>query len=94
VDGDRAVSRPVAYSLVSGPTHLFSVDADTGVVFTEAALDREGPGDGAYIVGVEAREVGGRDQPATTVEVTIILEVRNFPNLLTINFVPLKMLFL
>ncbi len=34
VDGDRGVNNPVVYSLVSGPTHLFAVNADTGVVYT------------------------------------------------------------
>ena len=79
------MNNPVVYSLVSGPSHLFAVNADTGSVYTRAELDREASmdggrsasssaADGAYILGVEAREVG-EDRSAATVEVTIVPEV-------------------
>ncbi len=88
VDGDRGVNNPVVYSLARGnpASRLFAINADTGVVYTKAELDREASSsssssaaDGAYILEVEAREVGQEEdgeELVARVEVTVVLEVR------------------
>ena len=43
VDGDRSIGNPVVYSIVSGPGDIFAINSDTGVVYTQAYLDRESP---------------------------------------------------
>ena len=55
VDGDRAIGHPIVYSIVSGPDDIFSISPDTGVVYTQTALDRESPrsSNGAYILGIQ-----------------------------------------
>lgn len=85
MDGDRSIGNPVVYSIVSGPSDIFAVNRDTGAVYTQRGLDRESPrsSDGAFILGIEAREVGGgedggRGGEAVTAEVTIIIEVRPY----------------
>ena len=84
VDGDRDIGNPVVYSISSdGPAAaVFAVNADTGVVFTQTRLDRESPlsSNGAFILGIEATEVGGVDEPKARTEVTIIIEVSGVPN--------------
>jgi len=79
VDGDRSVSSPVVYSLISGPKHLFKINEENGVIFSTAELDRENAnglaGEGAYVLAVRASEAGaGGQQPYADVELTIILE--------------------
>ena len=78
VDGDRAIQNPIIYTIVSGPSDLFAINADTGIVYTQALLDRESPrtSNGAYILGIEAAEVGAAKKLAVRTEVTVILEVR------------------
>ena len=82
VDGDRGVNNEISYSIVQGPSDIFGIDSKTGIIFTQNELDRESErsreSNGAFILGIRAREVGGRqlDQYIDT-EVTIIIEVRN-----------------
>ena len=78
VDGDRAIGNPIVYSIVSGPADIFAINADTGIVYTQTLIDRESPraSNGAFILEIEASEVGGVDEPSVRTEVTIIIEVR------------------
>lgn len=83
VDGDRAIGHPIVYSISSGPDDIFSINSDTGVVYTQTLLDRESPrsSNGAFILGIQALEVGGGfNEPGARTEVTIILEVRQSIN--------------
>ena len=80
VDGDRGIDNEISYSIIHGPSDIFGIDSKTGVVYTQNDLDRESErsreSNGAFILGIRAREVGGRqlDQFVDT-EVTIIIEV-------------------
>ena len=80
VDGDRGVDNEISYSIVQGPSDIFGIDSKTGIIFTQNELDRESErsreSNGAFILGIRAREIGGRqlDQYVDT-EVTIIIEV-------------------
>ena len=80
VDGDRGIDNDISYSIIHGPSDIFGIDAKTGFVFTQNEIDRESDrsreSNGAFILGIRAREVGGRqlDQFVDT-EVTIIIEV-------------------
>ena len=78
VDGDRAINNPIVYSIISGPDDVFAINADSGIVYTQSTLDRESPrsSNGAYILGIEASEVGASNSPSAKTEVTIIIEVR------------------
>ena len=82
VDGDRGINNDLSYSIIQGPSDIFGIDSKTGIVYTQKELDRESPrsreSNGAFILGIRAREVGGRqlDQFVDT-EVTIIIEVSN-----------------
>ncbi|TRY71883.1 hypothetical protein TCAL_08438 [Tigriopus californicus] len=76
VDGDRDIGNPIVYSIVSGPSDIFAINPDTGIVYTQVALDRESPrsSNGAFILGIEASEIGGIEEPSVLTEVTIIIE--------------------
>eukprot|EP00095_Tigriopus_kingsejongensis_P008988 snap_masked-scaffold783_size97670-processed-gene-0.6 protein:Tk08988 transcript:snap_masked-scaffold783_size97670-processed-gene-0.6-mRNA-1 annotation:"PREDICTED: uncharacterized protein LOC100879829" len=76
VDGDRDIGNPIVYSIVSGPSDIFAINPDTGIVYTQTALDRESPrsSNGAFILGIEASEIGGVQEPSVLTEVTIIIE--------------------
>ena len=80
VDGDRAINNDISYSIIHGPSDIFGIEAKTGSVYTQGELDRESErsreSNGAFILGIRAREVGGKqlDQYVDT-EVTIIIEV-------------------
>lgn len=78
MDGDRDIGNPIVYSIVSGPSDIFAINPDTGIVYTQVALDRESPrsSNGAFILGIEASEVGGIEEPSVLTEVTIIIEVK------------------
>ena len=82
VDGDRGIDNEISYSIIHGPSDIFEIDSKTGVVYTQNELDRESErsreSNGAFILGIRAREVGGRqlDQFVDT-EVTIMIEVNN-----------------
>ena len=82
IDGDRGINNDISYSIVHGPGDIFAIDAKTGSVYTSTDIDRESErsreSNGAFILGIRAREVGGKqlDQYVDT-EVTIIIEVGN-----------------
>ena len=84
VDGDRDIGNPIVYSIVSGPLDILAINADTGIVYTQAPLDRESSrtSNGAYILAIEAAEVGGVDEPRARTEVTVIIEVRKILKIL------------
>lgn len=71
------MANAIIYSIISGPSDLFAINANTGIVYTQAYMDRESPrsSNGAFILELEAREVGGVSEPSVTTEVTIIIEV-------------------
>ncbi|KAJ8972931.1 hypothetical protein NQ317_011741 [Molorchus minor] len=81
VDGDRGVNNRIEYSLSSNSltsiSDVFVINPDTGIVFTESALDREAlpSGSGTYILQITATEVGGKVTPAptATTEVTVMV---------------------
>ncbi len=79
VDGDRGVNNEINYKIVSGPSDLFGITPESGIVFTQASLDRESQrsANGAYILGIRAQEVGGSNSEDAYVdtEVTIMIEV-------------------
>ena len=81
IDGDKGVNNRVIYSIISGPSDLFHVDRDSGIVYTQdVQLDRESDraraSNGAFVLGVRARD---QDQPSqfADTEVTIRIEVRH-----------------
>ena len=59
---------------------MFGIEAKSGLVYTQIEIDRESErsreSNGAFILGIRAREIGGSqlDQYVDT-EVTIIIEV-------------------
>lgn len=76
VDGDRGIHNRIRYSISSGGQGMFSIDENSGVVFTQAKLDRESPesSNGAYIVEITAQEQSEvKPVPTATTEVTIIV---------------------
>ncbi|CAG9863718.1 unnamed protein product [Phyllotreta striolata] len=81
VDGDRGINNPIEYSITSNGlsriTDVFSIERDTGVVFTTGAVDRESltTGSGSYILQITAKEVNSKIIPAptTTTEVTVVV---------------------
>ena len=82
VDGDRGINNKILYSIISGPGDLFGIGSDTGVVYTNAEIDRESErsrgSNGAFILGIRAREVGENQVQLVDTEVTIMIEVINF----------------
>ena len=86
IDGDKGVNNRVIYSIISGPSDLFQVDRDSGIVYTQGVqLDRESDrgraSNGAFVLGVRAKD---QDQPSQFVdtEVTIMIEVSHGHKLL------------
>uniref|UniRef100_A0A6P7FSK3 Cadherin-23 n=1 Tax=Diabrotica virgifera virgifera TaxID=50390 RepID=A0A6P7FSK3_DIAVI len=81
VDGDRGVNNPIEYSLLSNSLNsvndVFSVERDTGVVFTTSVIDREAlpGGAGTYILQITAKEIGSKvdPTPTATTEVTVMV---------------------
>ena len=80
VDGDRGIDNKIVYSITHGPTDLFGITPDSGIVYTKEILDRESDrsSNGAYIIGIRAKEIGVKGQLELYVdtEVTIMIEVR------------------
>lgn len=75
-DGDRGINNAIHYSIVDGDNDLFGIEPDTGWVFVRNKLDREiGDRNGAYILKIQAQEVGSLVTPTPTAEteVTILL---------------------
>ena len=35
VDGDRGIKNDIKYSITEGPEHLFGINEDTGLVYSE-----------------------------------------------------------
>lgn len=85
VDGDRDIGNTIVYSIVSGPVDIFTIDPETGVVHTAGELDRESQRatNGAFIVTIEAKELGSVDEQTARTQVTIIIEVGDDANLLS-----------
>ncbi|CAG9818294.1 unnamed protein product [Phaedon cochleariae] len=81
VDGDRGINNPIEYSLtsnsISETSNIFSVERDTGVVFTTNVIDREAlpSASGAFILQIIAKEVGSKivPTPYAVTEVTVII---------------------
>ena len=80
VDGDRGIDNKIVYSITHGPTDLFGITPDSGIVYTKEILDRESDrsSNGAYIIGIRAKEIGvkGKLELYVDTEVTIMIEVR------------------
>ena len=80
MDGDRGIDNKIVYSITHGPTDLFGITPDSGIVYTKEILDRESDrsSNGAYIIGIRAKEIGVKGQLELYVdtEVTIMIEVR------------------
>ncbi|CAG5108412.1 Similar to Cdh23: Cadherin-23 (Mus musculus) [Cotesia congregata] len=76
IDGDKGINNRVSYSISEGPRNLFDIDANSGLVFTRAQLDRESEdnGDGTFILEITVKEISRVvPTPSVTTEVTIIL---------------------
>ena len=79
VDGDRGINNPISYQILSGATDLFAITPESGIVYTQAEIDREsGENPGAFILAIRAYEEGlsGGEKPYVDTEVTIMIEVR------------------
>ena len=78
MDGDRGIDNKIAYSITHGPNDLFGITPE-GIVYTKEILDRESDrsSNGAYILGIRAKEIGVVSQLELFVEteVTIMIEV-------------------
>ena len=90
IDGDKGVDNRISYSITSGPGDLFGIDSETGIVVTRASIDRESErsraSNGAFILGIRAREVGGNQlNQYVDTEITIMIEVLYILVLLIIN---------
>jgi|SRR5436190_16907059 len=76
MDGDKGINNKVTYSITKGPRYLFDIDANSGLVFTRAQLDRETEenSDGTFILEITVKEVSKiNPPPSVSTEVTIIL---------------------
>ena len=79
MDGDRGINNKISYEIIEGPTDLFAITPDTGIVYTKTTLDRESnqSANGAFILRIRAFEEGGTEaeRPHVDTEVTIMIEV-------------------
>lgn len=78
VDGDRGINNPISYQILSGATDLFAITPESGIVYTQAEIDRESEPTGAFILAIRAHEEGisSGEKPYVDTEVTIMIEVR------------------
>ena len=78
VDGDRGINNPISYQILSGATDLFAITPESGIVYTQAEIDRESEPTGAFILAIRAIEEGissEGEKPFLDTEVTIMIEV-------------------
>ena len=78
VDGDRGINNPISYQILSGATDLFAITPESGIVYTQAEIDRESEPTGAFILAIRAIEEGissEGEKPFVDTEVTIMIEV-------------------
>lgn len=78
VDGDRGINNPISYQILSGATDLFAITPESGIVYTQAEIDRESEPTGAFILAIRAIEEGissEGEKPYVDTEVTIMIEV-------------------
>ena len=77
VDGDRGINNPISYEILSGATDLFAITPESGIVYTQAEIDRESDPTGAFILEIRAYEEGlnSEERPYVDTEVTIMIEV-------------------
>ena len=79
VDGDRGINNPISYQILSGATDLFAITPESGIVYTQAEIDRESSENpGAFILAIRAYEEGINtgEKPYVDTEVTIMIEVK------------------
>ena len=78
VDGDRGINNLISYQILSGATDLFAITPESGIVYTQAEIDRESEPTGAFILAIRAIEEGissEGEKPYVDTEVTIMIEV-------------------
>ena len=79
-DGDRGVPNKLEYSL-QPTTSPFAIDRESGVVYVAQTLDREATAlrasGGTIVLTVVATEVPNTPGNSASVQVTVIIEVRN-----------------
>ena len=78
VDGDRGINNPISYQILSGATDLFAITPESGIVYTQAEIDRESEPTGAFILAIRAIEEGINsegEKPYVDTEVIIMIEV-------------------
>ena len=80
MDGDRGIDNKISYKIISGPSEIFAITPESGIVYTQSEIDRESDqsANGAFIIGIRAYEEGGSStqRPYVDTEVTIMIEVK------------------